>query len=344
MKILILRFSSIGDIVLTTPVIRCLKLQLGAEIHYVTKRQYESVLKENPYIDCLHLYGKSYKQLFHKLRSEKFDYLIDLHNNQRSLLFKLALGVPHKTVDKINVQKWLKVHLKIDRLPALHMVDRYMATTQKLNIQNDNAGLDYFISESDKVNIAEYFPTFQPNHYIAFSIGGSFFTRRMPIEKIISICKDISLKLNMPIVLLGGPDEKNTGEQIVQELEKLKEQQLPLNNTSNNFNITNACGKLRLNQSASVVKQSAWVITHDTGLMHIATAYGKNLVAIWGNTIPEFGMYPYPKNSNQKRFNIEVKGLDCRPCSKIGAHKCPKGHFRCLKEIDEAEVLACLNQ
>jgi len=325
MKILIIRFSSIGDIVLTTPVVRCLKKQIkDSEVHYLTKEKFKQVLCENPYIDKLHLYNSNYKELLPILRKEKFDYIIDLHSNQRSLLIKTALGVKNKSVNKINLEKWLMVKFKKNRLPQKHMVDRYMETTSDLKIINDNEGLDYFINQEDELDIAQTFPNIDTEKYIAFVIGGSYFTRRLPKEKVVSICK----QLDLPVVLCGGPEEAETGTEIIQELKNLG---YP--------HCVNTCGKLKLNQSASIVKQASFVITNDTGLMHIATAYGKDIAALWGNTIPEFGMLPYRKNKEQRIQNFEVKGLPCRPCSKIGVDHCPKGHFKCMADINEEEIL-----
>ncbi|HRB40127.1 MAG TPA: glycosyltransferase family 9 protein, partial [Bacteroidia bacterium] len=99
------------------------------------------------------------------------------------------------------------------------------------------------------------------------------------------------------------------------------------------------CGITSIGQSASLIKQSKAVITHDTGLMHIAAALRKKIVSVWGNTVPEFGMYPYlPVNSVP--FSIsEVKNLNCRPCSKIGYNTCPKKHFRCMNDMDIQEII-----
>ena len=135
----------------------------------------------------------------------------------------------------------------------------------------------------------------------------------MPNEKIISIIK----KVNKPVLLIGGPEDFERGEQIV----------------ANTINTQNTCGKYSVLQSASLIQQANRVITHDTGMMHIAAAFKKKIYSVWGNTVPEFGMYPYLENEQSKR--IEVKGLNCRPCSKIGYSKCPKGHFKCMQEIDE---------
>jgi ADP-heptose:LPS heptosyltransferase len=188
-----------------------------------------------------------------------------------------------------------------------------------LGVENDNKGLDYFIPQEDEIKIAEYFRGVDGD-YIAIAIGAKFLTKRLPYYKIIEICNRISL----PIILLGGLDDLARGEEIL--------------NKSSNKLIHNACGSLNLNQSASVVAQARIVVTHDTGLMHIAAAFSKDIVSIWGNTVPELGMFPYVPG---KEFKVvQVKDLDCRPCSKIGYKKCPKGHFDCMQKIDINEVLS----
>ena len=152
MKILILRFSSIGDIVLTTPVVRTLKTQLEAvEIHYATKIQYRDLFEVNPYIDRMHYLGDKLSALIAELRKENFDCLIDLHHNLRTLRIKQALGIRSYSFNKLNVEKWLKVNLKIDHLPNVHIVDRYMDTVKSLGVKMDTLGLDYFIPEKDDV-------------------------------------------------------------------------------------------------------------------------------------------------------------------------------------------------
>jgi ADP-heptose:LPS heptosyltransferase len=152
--------------------------------------------------------------------------------------------------------------------------------------------------------------------YIGFVIGAKHFTKQLPVEKIISICK----KINKPIILLGGKEDAARAEMIENAVGK---------------NIFNACGKYNLNQSASLIKQATKVITHDTGLMHIAAAFKKEIISVWGNTVPAFGFTPYLPDPNSRM--VEVKNLSCRPCSKIGYDKCPKGHFKCMMEIDEKE-------
>ncbi len=311
MKILIIRFSSIGDIVLTTPVIRCVKQQLGAEVHFLTKKSFTGILKSNPYISKVFSIEKKVDEVKIALQAEKYDYVIDLHNNLRSLQIKRFLNTKSSSFDKINIHKWLIVNMKINILPQTHIVDRYLDTVSFLGVKNDYKGLDYFIPTQDEVKITE--------NYVAFVIGAAHATKRLPIEKIIEICK----KINYPIVLLGGKDEKTVGEKIA---------------IASGFHVKNACGEYNLNQSASVVRQATIVIAHDTGLMHIAAAFQKNIISIWGNTIPEFGMFPYFSKDLGNNISIQVKDLPCRPCSKIGHDTCPKKHFKCMNNIDVNEV------
>ena len=317
-KILIIRFSSIGDIVLTTPVIRCIKEQKpNIEIHYLTKNSFKGILENNPHLTKIHAIEKEVKEVIEELKKENFDLVIDLHNNIRSLQTKKALGKSSSTFKKLNFQKWLLVNFKINKMPAIHIVDRYLKTVEQLGIKNDNKGLDYFIPQKDEINPASL-PLSHQMGYIGFVIGAKHFTKQLPIEKIISICK----KINQPIILLGGKED----------IERANEIEKAVGST-----IYNACGKYNLNQSASLIKQAKKIITHDTGLMHIAAAFKKEIISVWGNTVPSFGFSPYLPDKRSKI--VEVKNLSCRPCSKIGYNKCPKGHFKCMMMIDESEII-----
>jgi ADP-heptose:LPS heptosyltransferase len=312
LKILVVRFSSIGDIVLTTPVVRMLKTQLNAEVHFLTKAPFVSLFKNNPYVDSVFQIDKSINEVISDLKKENYDYVIDLHSNLRTQILKLKLGVSAKSFNKLNWEKFLLTNFKTNILPDVHIVDRYLDTVKFLGITNDNKGLDFFLSDADKVDLAE-----SPKDYIAFVIGGQHATKILPTAKIISICK----KLNKAVLLIGGPDDKARGDEI-----------------SKASGAINTCGDHSLLQSAFLIKNSAYVISHDTGMMHIAAAFKKKIYSVWGNTIPEFGMYPYLTDKNSKM--IEVQNLSCRPCSKIGYDKCPKGHFKCMQEIDENQFLS----
>lgn len=315
-KILIIRFSSIGDIVLTTPVIRCLKKQLpDAEIHYATRRSFASVLEGNPYIDQVHVLDKDLGVFIQSLKNESFDYIVDLHHNLRSARIKWALKKPSAAFPKLNIEKWLLVRFKWNIMPSVHIVDRYMETVRSLEVSIDEEGLDYFIPSKDEVHDRPF-----PN-YIGLVIGAAHATKRMPLHKI----KELVAKIDQPIMLLGGKEDSEAGSAIASVAPD---------------RIYNACGRYNLNQSASLVQQASLIITHDTGLMHIAAAFKKPILSIWGNTVPAFGMYPYKIESS---YIAEVDGLSCRPCSKIGFNACPKGHFNCMEKQHIAQIVDAVN-
>jgi ADP-heptose:LPS heptosyltransferase len=323
-KILIIRFSSIGDIVLTTPVIRCLKNQLGdTEIHFLTKKQYEPLLQVNPYIDHLWLYDHNFKSLVPALKKEHFDFIADLHHNIRSAFVRCMLRRPSATFSKLNIQKWLMVNFKWNFLPDVHIVDRYFKTVSSFRILNDGEGLDHFIPEQQEVDPAQISPSFRDG-YIVVVIGGKHHTKIFPVDKVTEVCR----RLDVPVILLGGEEDFERGEEVVRAV---------------GTRVINGCGLFTLNQAASLIFQSDSVLTNDTGMMHIAAAFCKRMVSVWGNTIPAFGMTPYmPTDDNYPTLIAEVHGLSCRPCSKLGFRECPRKHFRCMNDIDVGEIVQFL--
>lgn len=323
-KFLILRFSSIGDIVLTTPVVRCLKQQVpGAEIHYLSRKSFEPVLRHNPFIDRLWLFDTSPGELARELKEEKYDAVIDLHHNIRTLQLKWSLNRPAFSFNKLNLEKWLRVNLRWDRLPDVHIVDRYLKTVSSWGVLNDGKGLDYGISDSDRV-VLDRLPESHRNGFVAVAIGAQHATKRLPTEKLIGICR----KVTRPIILLGGKEDERIGAAITEAVGP---------------NVISYCGKISLNESAALVERAAVVLTHDTGLMHIAAAFKRPIVSVWGNTIPKFGMTPYYGDVDIPQQRFEIAGLGCRPCSKIGFEKCPKGHFRCMMNQDEEGISSSVN-
>jgi len=321
MKFLIIRFSSIGDIVLTSPVVRCLKKQVaGAEVHYFTKNNFKEIIESNPYIDKVHLLGNNYESLIESLKHENFDYIIDLHHNLRTLKIKRALQkIPSFSFNKLNIEKWLFTALKINVLPHVHIVDRYLDTVKSFGVKNDGKGIDYFIAQKDIVPDNDI-PAAQSLGYIGIVIGAAHNTKKLPLHKL----KELCTKTDHPIILLGGPEDRIAGDEIA-SIDKVK--------------IYNACGKFNLNESADLVRRSKLIITHDTGLMHIAAAFKKPVISIWGNTVPSFGMNPYYGNTMVASALFEINKLWCRPCSKIGYSKCPLGHFKCMEKHDIEEIV-----
>lgn len=321
-KILVIRFSSIGDIVLTTPVIRCLKNQIqDVEIHVLTKKKFSSLYKTNPHINKVYEYDDSLKKNIEELRLENYDYIADLQKNKRSLRVTRALHKPHNSFPKLNFKKFLLTTFKINLMPDIHIVDRYFKAVEKLGVKNDYQGLDFFISEKNDYPLSKLPENFQKGYH-AFVIGGTYKTKILPAVKVIEVIK----KLNEPVILLGGPDDVERAEEILSAI-------------SCQLSAISLVGKINLEQSASIVKNAKSVLTNDTGLMHIAAAFHKNIVSVWGNTVPELGMYPYLPNEKEKCHIIECKDVKCRPCSKLGFKECPKRHFKCMMEIDSDTVV-----
>ncbi len=309
MKFLIIRFSSIGDIVLTTPVIRCLRKKYPeAQIEYLTKKQFSGVVLSNPYVNKIYLLKDDISETINDLKQQKFDYVIDLHNNLRTLRIKKALGVKSFSLNKLNLEKWILVNLKFNILPKKHIVERYLETVTNLGVINDNLGLDYFVPEKEIVK-QEDIPVSHSHGYIGIVMGAAHKTKKLPQHKLKELCS----KIDHPIILLGGKEDFINAVEIA---------------AADTVKIYNACGKFSLSESADLIKRAKLIISHDTGLMHIASAFKKNIISVWGNTVPSFGMYPYQTNY----VNAEVKKLWCRPCSKIGYSKCPLGHFKCMEK------------
>ena len=323
-KFLVVRFSSIGDIILTTPVVRHLKQQVeDAEIHYLTKSAFIPLLEANPFIDQIHSFDGNLKMCITNLKKEGFDYIIDLHHNIRTARIKVGLKRMDFSVNKLNRLKWLYVNFKLNRLPDVHMVDRNLETIRSFISAKDEGGLDYYIPEKEEIDLSA-FPVIYQKGYIGLAIGAQHMTKKLPFESLVELCN----QLNHPIILLGGPTDRETGEAITKSLPQKE--------------ILNSCGKYNIHQSASLVRQARILITHDTGLMHIGAAFNKKIISIWGNTVPQFGMYPYRADPSSIQF--EVTGLVCRPCSKIGHHRCPKKHFKCMLNHDLDGIVQAADQ
>ncbi len=318
MKVLIIRFSSIGDVVLTTPIIRAMAEQTDFEVHFLTKARFASVLHHNPHITKVYTIEKEIGEVLTYLKKEQYSYLIDLHKNLRSFRLRMALGVPAYHFPKNNIEKWLLVNFKVNKLPESHIVDRYFQAVAHLNVKKDGMGLDYFLGPEDQVDI----PTlFQEKGYLVFVLGAAHFTKQIPL----TLFQEIIPTLKQPILLVGGPDQQAMGEKLAQSSpEKVK----------------NYAGILTIGQSAFILSKAQVVLTPDTGMMHIAAAFQRPTVVIWGNTVPALGMHPYLTNHQ----NIEVQNLPCRPCDKIGKKQCPKGHFRCMKNQSAQEIIGALTK
>jgi ADP-heptose:LPS heptosyltransferase len=315
MRLLFIRFSAIGDIVLASPAFRCAKEQLpGVEIHLVTKHSMLAVTEANPYIDYFHYLDRDFGALISELKAYKFDYIIDLHKNLRSFRIRAALGVPVLAYDKLSLEKVLLTKFHINRMPDRHISLRSVDALVSLGVVYDEKGLDYFIPKEIEV------PHLFPAGYVALVIGASFATKKLPL----ALLKELVQLIPHPIVLIGGPEEKSEGDALA---------------VLNPERIKNTCGQFSLHESAALVRDSRVVISHDTGMLYIACAFDKSVIAIWGATSPALQVEPILlKGSQSLVFQSIVPNLSCQPCSNFGTKTCPKGHFNCMNQQDLPEI------
>lgn len=303
MKVLVIRFSSIGDILVTTPVVRCLKQQLNAEIHFLCRQNFGFVLADNPNIDKMLFKQSSLRENLSLIKSGSYDLIIDLQKSVHSRLLCYLSGVKYLNYNKLNFEKWIFVHFKKDRLPNEHLVDRYFRALNKIGVKNDENGLDFFINPEKIEHL--------PSKYKVVVLGAAHKTKRIPLEKSIEIIN----KSRDEVVLVGGRDVFEEGEEIANCYSE----------KCHNF-----CGKTTFNQTAVIISNAEEIYTGDTGVMHLAAALKKRIIVMWGNTTPKFGMYPYYGKNYPIEYQSKEVNLSCRPCSKLGFEKCPKDHFDCM--------------
>jgi heptosyltransferase-2 len=279
----------------------------------------------NPYLHSVHCLEDTIDATVAPLKKLHFDYIIDLHHNQRTWRIKSAMGVPAYSYHKLSIQKWLLAKFKINLLPASHVCDRYLQTLASLGVVNDGKGLDYFLPTTDFA-VENILPSYFHLGYTALVIGASYKTKKMPIEKWLELVE----KVNGPVVVVGDKDDYENAQMLVNAFPE---------------KVFNACRNYSLNESALFIKKSRLVISHDTGFLHVAVAFNKPTITIWGATSPvlQFEAY-YAKDAQTKRMNSIVPNLSCQPCSKQGGHQCPKGHFNCMLQQDVIGIANTANQ
>lgn len=309
-RVLVVRFSSIGDIILTSPIVRSL-FEYGYRVDFLTKKAFVDLVRFNPAIERVWTLEEfeSLRELGHALKREKYSAVFDLHGNLRTLGLRMVLwNVPFYTYDKCWLKRFLLVRFKV-RKRCKYVVLRYAVALHKAGIPFLNRGLEVHLPANIEVSNL-------PEKYWVLVVGAAHRTKQIPEDKSAYLINEIG---GTPI-LVGGSKEKQIVNQILAQV--------------NNTNVISLVGKLSLLESAYVVKNSQFVITPDTGMMHMASAFRKPMIVIWGNTVPEFGMTPYIPEENIPIYQFEVKDLKCRPCHKHGRQQCPKGHWDCMYKQD----------
>ena len=315
LKVLVIRFSSIGDIVLTTPVLRCINSQLNVSIDFLTKDKYKSLLATNTDIENLILLSNDISQTIKTLRANRYDTIIDLHNNLRSFRIRKALNTQYYVLSKYSLKRFILLYFGVDLLKN-HIVDRYFETVKSIGVYNDNKGINYTLNPTTNID----FNTKQD--YIAWIIGGSYETKKLSQKQI----GDVISKLDIPVVLIGGTTEHEIADLIINNLLDKK--------------IYNFCGMISLDQSALLIKHSKLVLTNDTGMMHISSAFSNPIISFWGCTKPSLGFSPYmPKN----KFKNLISEMSKKPCSKHGQY-CNYLNDGCVKSISADEICSTIKK
>ncbi len=304
-----------GDVIMTTPIIRCLKQQLPqVELHYLTTTQYAEILVDNPHIDQLHCYTSTTIEM---LKKYHFDIIIDLHNGRKSRGITKFFKVRVIKTDKKPIGKWLYLLAGINKLNAHHVIDRHFDSISHLGITDDGHGMDLYSNSSPTINNSEF--------KILINLGGSTITKRIPFSLAEGIITS-SFSQNIRFTLTGGADVTGS-----------------INHKYHNT--INLINKLTIPELLSTVQSSDIVITGDTAVMHIAAAFQKPIIAVWGSTNQEFGFSPYYGHLQEdKSIHIEHSELKCRPCSKYGVSTCPKRHMKCLNDITVPMITSALNE
>ena len=324
-KILVIRLSSIGDIVLASPVFRCLKKQLpDAGIHLATKEAFKMVTASNPYIDHFHYFNSDLQSFIEQLKAQDFDYVVDLHNNIRSNRIRRALRKKTFVIDKQNIRKFFLTEYSLKFIKIKHITQRSLDTVAPFGIKDDGLGLDYFIAKQHEVPVDDI-PASHHAGFIAFVTGATYNCKKLPLQQMQELCRLIE----HPIILIGGKGDKD-------EMEKVA--------SVDPVKIYNACGKFNLDESADLVRRAKLVISHDTGFQYIAAAFKKPVLALWGCTSPRLGFEPYYgerflRSAPRDFYKNIFLDLHCQPCSK-GTDHCPLGHFNCMRKLDMQALVA----
>jgi len=310
-RILVIRLSSLGDVLLTTPVIRALRKKYpAAEIDFIVKEEYLAVIQGNPHINLVFPYKKnkdSIKLLKQVISDKKYSLIVDLQNNLRTLSLTFGLGTTVVRFKKNGLKKLLLVHFKINLLRDAKQIPlRYADCLQGITL--DGEGLEFSLGNNSPV---------RNTNCIGVAPGSKHFTKRYPVDRLAEIAKLLLLK-GYEIHLIGAADDREYCETLAQLAP----------------GTINRCKGNDTKQIAKEIAECSLLLCNDSGLMHLASAVKTPVAVVFGSTVEEFGFTPY----NNKHIIIQDNSLSCRPCSHTGRADCPKKHFKCMLNLSAEMV------
>ncbi len=319
-SILVIRLSSIGDIILTTPLLRRLKQRFSnAQIDYCTKAPFSPLLEHSPWVSTICTPEDPPR--------DSYDLVVDLQNNRRSASLVRQLKARRIIrYRKHNWKKFLLVRTGLNLYRSVDsVVDRYQAGLKAFGVEDDPAGCELWPGDSERDYAASVLSSSTLSLAVCF--GAKHYTKRYPPAKFAAVLQSLLQRLPLKIVLLGGAEDSEHAAAILEHL-----------SAEHSSRIENLAGACSLMQTAALLQRCDAVLTNDTGLMHMASAFGRHLFVFFGSSVREFGFLPY----HAQYTLFEVAGLTCRPCSHIGRDRCPKGHFRCMNDISDNSVATAL--
>ena len=327
LKILIIRFGAIGDLIMISPAIRCLKLQLKSTIHIVCKLAYSPTVVHNPHIDKVYTLDSNWNHVMEQLKSERYDLIIDLHKTIRSYRMRMGLKAPVISIHKSTIQHRLHMMVRSVDVDPRHFVHEIFAGLEDLRLVDDGLGMEVFLDEASeqkiKLQLAEINVV---RDYSVIALGGSHETKRVPA----ALAADYINSSQENIILLGGKDAINAGREVMVRINRY---------------VHNGIGLYTLLESFAIIKNCQRIITGDTGMMHYAASADKDIVVVYGCTSPVFGMFPYfSDHSTATSDYLQAKELSCWPCSKAGRPTCPKKHMKCLRQWRAEDIISKINK
>lgn len=308
-KVLIIRLSSLGDVLFTTPLIRSLKNQYpDLQIDFIVKNQFVDALRLNPHLTNLYQYDSSDEKNnfgIPDLSNNQYDVVIDLQNNFRSSQIRNKINSPSVKFQKPNLSKFLLVNFKINLLKDKTPIPvRYAESIKDFKL--DDKGLELYSNNKPDEKLIN------KKNLVGLCPGAKHFTKRWLKEYYIELGNSL-IKNGFIVVLFGGKDDRELCKEISSGINNL----IDLSNDD------------KLLQTATDMKLCKLIVCNDSGLMHAACAVGVPVAVFFGSSVQEFGFAPY----NNPNLILENKSLICRPCSHIGRESCPKKHFKCMKDI-----------
>ncbi len=328
-KILIIRLSSIGDIILASPLIRCIRAKYpDSQIDFLVRKDYSELVSYNKNLSNVIEFdiksgSRGLNELASNINKAGYDVILDIHNCLRSRYIRKNSSAKKFIINKNIIRRFLLVNFKINIYNNyISVIDRYINTASSLSVNNDGRGPEVFLPEAINHRITDTINYLNlPDHSVLIGAAPSakHFTKKWPRDNYAKLFSSLIKNLNAVIINLGGKEDKDYIDEIVENV----------NSGLTEKKCLNVAGKLTLLETAAAIDRCSLLITNDTGLMHLAAARKRKIAAVFGPTVKEFGFFPY----GVEVAIIENNNLNCRPCSHIGSSECPKKHFKCMKEI-----------